>query len=127
MRSMLSAITSRIPRRPLTPALARDRADEPAPANAPALDGEIPAGPEPEIRKIAQCLVVVIADVRRRDLVGRDVVPQGDGRRPHQILPRQLAADEIGVVREKQHASLEPHAIGQRRHGTLRETLVHQC
>src|SRR5271165_1159645 len=69
---------------------------------------------QPEVRNLAERFVKIEAVVRRRDLVGRDVVAQLGiirwiFRVPRQILTRELPLDQFGIFGEEQDASLQVH------------------
>ncbi|HEX2202689.1 MAG TPA: hypothetical protein VHG91_05310 [Longimicrobium sp.] len=94
----------------LAAALARDGGDEAALLHAPLLDGELAPRLEAQVRELAEGLVEVVADVRRGDLVGRDVVAQASAelRGELDVLALELAPDELRVVDQEEDAALEP-------------------
>src|SRR5690606_40797528 len=63
----------------------------------------------PEVREQTQRLVEVVADVGRRDLVGRDLVAQLGAQllRQLQVLAFELAAHQFGIIYQEKHAALE--------------------
>src|SRR5439155_457741 len=87
-----------LPRRALAAPLAADRRHEATALHRSPRDRELLAAFQAQVREVAQRFVVVVADVGRRDLVGRNVVAQRDGRGPVQVLPRKLAAHQRGVL-----------------------------
>ena len=116
--------------RPLAAALAGDGTDEAGVLDAAALDGGLgaafstagspagtPAGTpvltpdlQPQVREFAQRLVVEEADVRGGDLVGADLVAEAGlqvGREVEVEPFVELAADQVGIVREEKDAPAE--------------------
>jgi len=86
---------------------ARDRRDESAVLDRVAFDRKLVAAFQTQVRKIAERLVVVITNVRGRDLVGLNVVAQFDRRIPSDVLTGELPLDQIGVFGEEQDAPVE--------------------
>ena len=86
-------------------------ATNPALRTSPGLIGNSPPARRPEVGKIAQRLVVVVADPAGGDLVGGDVVAQGAAAR-RQILAGELPADETCIVDQQQHAPLDAQPVG---------------
>src|SRR5205807_10054415 len=85
--------------------------------NVRALNGQIIAALEAGIRKLSQGLIEEEADVRRGDLVGRDVIAQfGILLRitgvPRQILPGKLTPNQLRVFGEKEDTSRKPNLAG---------------
>ena len=120
--------------------------DEPLPRRVPAtLATKPPARTEPRTSgnsspalsprygKLAQRLVEVVADVRGRDLVGRDVVAELRGawairpapRVERQVLAGELAMQQRRVLGEQQHASVESDAVRNLVYGPRAKTLDH--
>src|SRR5439155_12227363 len=95
----------------LSSALAADRANEPPAFYGFTSDGKLAARLETKIREFAKRLVVVVADVGWRNLVGRDVVTKRSGRRPREILPGQLTANQFGVIDEEENSTGETHPV----------------
>src|SRR5204863_7176485 len=79
-------------RRALAPALAAHRGDEARALHRAAGDGNLVAPFQPQVGKVAQGFVVVVADVRGGDFVGGDVVAELGRGLPVDILPVELSA-----------------------------------
>ena len=119
---MFSAITSWMPADisaygdcsrldPLPRRLPLTHAHKSATLHVAALDRRLAAALQAGVGKLAQRLVEEEADVRRRDLVGRDIVAQfgialGMLRVPRQVFAGQLALDEFRIFGEKKNAPL---------------------
>ena len=88
---------------PFAPASSGDGGDEVSEADGAAGDRKHLTSPEPEVRKVPECRVEVVADVGRRDFVGRDVIAEGGRRRD--VLARQLPLDQRRVIGEEEHAA----------------------
>src|SRR3954467_11677826 len=102
--------------RALAPALPPDTRDENAALHVPALDWRLIPTLQTEIWKLTQRLIEVKADMRRRDLVSRDVVPQlGIVRRipgvPRHVPTGQLLFDQIRIFSQEENASLQFHRL----------------
>ncbi len=96
-------------RRALAAPLAADGGDEPAGFHRAPRDRELITALQTQIGELAERLVEVVADVGGGDLVGRNVVAQLDRLRPSEVLPCQLAPDDVGVLGQEQEAAFEPH------------------
>src|SRR2546421_86717 len=82
----------------LTPALAAHRGDKTTAFHRAASDGKLVAALEPQVGKVAQGFVVVIADVSGGDLVGGDVVAEPGLGMPIDVLSRELPAHQLRVL-----------------------------
>ena len=98
-----------LPARPFSTPLPRHRAHEAALPDVVAADRALVAAKEAHVRVFPQLLVEVVADPARRDFIGRDVVAQGDRGVPFEVLPRELAADEVRVFGKEKDPPLEAH------------------
>src|SRR5439155_7112130 len=97
----------------LAPALAAHRGDEARALHRAAGDWKLVAAFQPQVGKVAQGLVVVVADVRGGDFVGGDVVAELGCGLPVDILPVELSAHQRRVLRQKQDPPPEHHLIRQ--------------
>src|SRR6266550_4648414 len=91
----------------LAPALAAHGGHEATALHGAAGNREFVAALEAEVREFAQRFVVVVADVRRGDFVGRDVVAQLVGWRPDGIMAGELRAHEAGILGQVKNPALQ--------------------
>ena len=126
-------VRRRLARRTLPAPRPRRARDEPAGAHRAAHHRELLTGLEAEVGEFAERLVEVVADVGRRDLVGRDVVAQlrmrgrSERRRgvERKVLAGELAMQQRRILGEQEDASNEADAIGDFLYGACAETLDH--
>ncbi len=90
-------VGARFPTGPLAPALAGHANAEAAPAHAMFRDGEAFPAFETHVREVPQAAVEVVADPGGGDLVGADLVPQGQRRLKGEVRPAELLPDLAGV------------------------------
>ncbi len=114
----------------LAAALATDRADKATALHVAALDGRLVAALQAGVGKLAQGLVEEKADMRRGDLVGRDVVAQfgiafGMRRVPGQIFAGELPLDELRIFGEEEDSPLQADHVGTHFNGSVQQRVVH--
>ena len=110
--------------------LAADARDESAALHVAALDRRLVAALQAGVGKLAQRLVEEEADVRRRDLVGRDVVAQlgialGMRGVPGQVFARELALDQFRIFGEEKDSSLQFHSVRALGNRAVQQRIVH--
>jgi len=88
-----------LPAAALAPALPRHAHRKAPSADRPRLHGEGPAALKTKVGEVPQCLVEVVADVGRGDLVRADLVPERRGRFKLQVLAFELAEDPCRILR----------------------------
>ncbi len=123
---MFSAITMRIPAiisayglcsrdEPLPRRLPDTEATKPPFFTLPCLIGNSLARLQPQVGKLAERLVEVVADVGGRDLVGGDVVAQPLAKLGSEldVLALQLPAHQVRVVQEEEDPALEAYLRGE--------------
>ena len=110
--------------------LAADRRDESAALHVAALDGRLVAALQAGVGKLAQRLVEEEADVRRRDLVGGDVVAQlgialGMLGVPGQVFAGKLPLDELGIFGQEKDSPLQTDHVGALFNGAVQQRVIH--
>src|SRR5262249_48914336 len=111
--------------RALAAPLARDRDLELAGLDRPARDRELLARPEAQVREVSERVVVVVTDVGRRDLVGRDVVAELDRRVPVEVTTLELLPQEFRVLGEIEDAAGDADGVGPLEDWAREEALDH--
>src|SRR5262249_4753969 len=120
-----------LPAGALAPALPAHRGHKTAFLHVAALDGKFAPALEAGVRPLAKFFIEEEADMRRRDLVGGDVIAQlGIVLRvpgvPGQVLAGQLPPDQFRIFRKEKYPSLKLALAGALLDGAGKQRRFHK-